>query len=112
MGCLNSLAAAYGRAAGCPGGYTPPYAAPSDLWAYLLAFSPLLFSVLEIVFYNPFAHAPGDVIPAVGFWIGLLLAWADARNLNRSRRNPRLRTMVPFVLLTPIGFFGGAGPSP
>lgn len=86
-------------------GYTPPYAAPSDLWAYLLAFSPLLFSALEILFYNPFAHVPGDVIPVVGFWVGLLLAWADARNLNRSRRNPQLRTMVPFVLLTPIGYF-------
>lgn len=86
-------------------GYVPPYAPPSDLWAYLLAFSPLLFSLLEIVFYNPFAHVPGDVIPVIGFWIGLLLAWADARNLNRSRRNPQLRTMVPFVLLTPIGYF-------
>ncbi|WP_406873610.1 hypothetical protein WHT83_09315 [Aminobacter sp. P9b] len=87
------------------GGYTPPYAAPSDLWAYLLALSPLLFSALEILYYNPFAHAPGDVIPVVGFWIGLLLAWADTRNLNRSRRNPQMRTMVPFVLLTPIGYF-------
>lgn len=86
-------------------GYAPPYAPPSDQWAYLLAFSPLLFSALEIVFYNPFSHVPGDVIPVVGFWIGLLLGWADTRNLNRSRRNPQLRTMVPFVLLSPIGYF-------
>jgi len=86
-------------------GYMPPYAAPSDLWAYLLAFSPLLLIVLEIAIYNPFVRAPGDVIPVVGFWIGLLLAWGDARNLNRSSRNPQLRTMVPFVLLSPIGYF-------
>lgn len=107
------LAAAAGAATAAPppiasqqavAGYAPPYAPPSDLWAYLLAFSPLLFIVLEVITYNPFVRAPGDVIPVVGFWIGLLLAWADARNLNRSRRNPQLRTMVPFVLLTPIGY--------
>ncbi|MGX8010115.1 DUF4339 domain-containing protein [Mesorhizobium sp. ORM8.1] len=80
-------------------------AAPSDLWAYLLAFSPLLLIVLEMVFYNPLFPAPGDKVPVAGVWLGLLLAWADARNLSRSRRNPQMRRMVPFVLLTPIGYF-------
>lgn len=85
--------------------YSPPFAPPNDLWAYLLAFSPLLLIVMEIVFYNPLFPAPGDKVPVVGAWLGLLLAWGDARNLNRSRRNPQMRTMVPFVLLTPIGYF-------
>lgn len=102
------LAAGAATAAPAPVGaprYVPPYAAPSELWAYLLAFSPLLLIVLEIAIYNPFVRAPGDVTPVVGFWIGLLLAWGDARNLNRSGRNPQLRTMVPFVLRSPVGYF-------
>nr|WP_171892278.1 MULTISPECIES: DUF4339 domain-containing protein [Mesorhizobium] len=87
-------------------GYSPPYVPPSDVWAYLLAFSPLVFVVLEVVLYKQFGGKPGDAVPAILYWLGPLpLVWADARNLYLSRRNPQKREVMPFVLLTPFAYF-------
>lgn len=95
-----------GTSAAAPAATGPAYEEPNDVYAWLLALSPLAFAVVEALLYNPlYPDNAAKLVPGIGFWVGLLLAWLDARNLIRSRRNPQQRAMVPFVMLTPVAYF-------
>lgn len=89
--------------------YAPPYAEPTDAYAYLLALSPLVLLVLDMALFANMGRLTQEsgtpISGVVGFWTGIILAALDARNLYRSGRNPKPRTAVPFVLLTPIAYF-------
>lgn len=91
------------------GVYVPPYQPPTDAYAYLLAFIPLPMLLIDLVIYGAneglSSEGVARISPGLGFWLGILFSSLDARNLYRSGRNPQHRTMVPFVLLTPTGYF-------
>jgi hypothetical protein len=81
----------------------------TEKWAMWLAFSPLFYLAADIILasagIDPYGHSP----QAVGslFWCGmatLWLAYKDARAINDAGRNPQHRTLVPFLLLFPIGY--------
>ncbi|MBZ9795586.1 DUF4339 domain-containing protein [Mesorhizobium sp. ES1-4] len=92
-----------------PSDYRPEQVAPHDDYAKWLAFSPLLLLVIDLVLFangndvvdGPFAGAT----PFLGAWGSLIFASLDARNIYRSWRNPKHRALIPFVLLSPIGYF-------
>lgn len=82
---------------------------PMTTSAWLIIGLPILMLVAEIML--AFAGRNPNVPPqttAIGFWGGVLLlvfAWKDAQAIQRAGFNPTKRTMVPFMLLTPIGYF-------
>lgn len=91
--------------------YIPPGAnKPLDTFAQLLAFSPLIFAALDLMVAVSGNDPNGDnrIARALPYWITvgtIVLAVMDSRRIADHGLNPQRRTLAPFVLLTPIGYF-------
>ena len=110
-GAASNASAASQQATATPPAFTfvPPYQKPTELYAYLLALLPLPMLVVDAFLFTTAPGDPsvlaGDLTGFIALWGSILFAALDARNVYRSHRNLKHRTMVPFVLLTPIGYF-------
>lgn len=82
---------------------------PVTAYMWLIALFPLFTLAADIALAA--AGKNPNVPPqstGIGLWTGvflMLFAWKDAQAIQRAGFNPTKRTMVPFMLLTPVGYF-------
>ncbi len=79
------------------------------LSAWMIALYPIFLAIGELVLISV---APTTALQngtgAVSFWLGaaaFLFAWRDANRIKAAGMNPENRWLVPFLLLTGIGYF-------
>ena len=82
----------------------------TEKWAMWLAFTPLIFLATDIILASAGIDPYGNSNQAGGamIWSGIgtfWLAYKDAKAINNAGRNPRHRTLVPFIFLFPVGYF-------
>lgn len=83
---------------------------PTEKWAMWLAFTPLIFLAVDIIFASAGIDPYGNNPQADGImiWSGIgtfWLAYRDAKAINNAGLNPQRRWLLPFILLMPIGYF-------
>jgi hypothetical protein len=89
--------------------FRPERVAAHDHYAKWMAFWPLVLLIINLaliadgknVEVGPYAA----MTSFLAVWGSLIFAWLDARNVYRSWRNPKRRVLVPFVFLSPLGYF-------
>ncbi len=82
---------------------------PTSAYAWLIAASPVIIAAVDMVLVLAGVKAgEPPVSTGITIWSGiltLLAAWKDAQAVERAGLNPQRRALVPFMLLTPIGYF-------
>lgn len=98
------------RLPGSPVALQPePRAEIESIYAWLIAVSPLLILGVDIALTAAGIDVnKHPVSSGISIWSGILMllaAWKDAQAVERTGLNSERRTLVPFMLLTPIGYF-------
>lgn len=98
------------RLPGSPVALQPePRAEIEAIYAWLIAVSPLLILGVDIALTAAGIDVnKHPVSSGISIWSGILMllaAWKDAQAVERAGLNSERRTLVPFMLLTPIGYF-------
>ncbi|MET2829312.1 DUF4339 domain-containing protein [Mesorhizobium shangrilense] len=79
------------------------------IYAELLAYSPLAMLAVDVIAKaagaNPNAPTFSNATSVCLSIVALILCIADVKALNRNGLNPNKQRIVPFVLLTPVGYF-------